>query len=206
MTETGVGHLGLSGFGIFAIVVGSLSLTVLAAILVRRRKSPLAFVVTRSTAMRAVPFVVGTWLVLAAGCAAAASTTVLPAGGPPKIPHVLEGREGQCLACHEAGVVGAPKIPAKHAGRTGDMCPLCHVPAGASAPMLATAPAHSPGVKPISSTAGGPPQIPHSLEGRNQCLMCHEAGVAGAPKVPASHAGRTSDMCPACHRPSAAGR
>ncbi|MDO8670035.1 MAG: hypothetical protein Q7O66_01215, partial [Dehalococcoidia bacterium] len=131
MTETGVGHLGFSGFSVFAIVVGLISLTVLAVILVRQRKSPLALVVKPSTAKRAAPFVVTTWLMLSVGCYATTPALVVT-GGPPKIPHTLEGREGQCLMCHEAGIAGAPRVPAKHAGRTSDICHLCHIPAVAS--------------------------------------------------------------------------
>ena len=48
--------------------------------------------------------------------------------------------------------------------------------------------------------AGGPPQVPHALAGREgQCLLCHETGVAGAPKAPDSHQGRTNDICHLCH-------
>jgi hypothetical protein len=47
-----------------------------------------------------------------------------------------------------------------------------------------------------------PPQIPHPLEGRDACLVCHETGAAGAPKVPADHVGRTNEMCRGCHQPA----
>jgi ABC-type Fe3+-hydroxamate transport system substrate-binding protein len=47
----------------------------------------------------------------------------------------------------------------------------------------------------------GPPGIPHTLEGRADCLVCHQTGVAGAPRVPADHAGRTSAVCQTCHKP-----
>lgn len=50
--------------------------------------------------------------------------------------------------------------------------------------------------------AGGPPAIPHPLVGRENCLACHEQGLGGAPQVPADHAGRTNDVCQACHLPS----
>lgn len=45
----------------------------------------------------------------------------------------------------------------------------------------------------------GPPQIPHAKEGRTDCLSCHQQGVNGAPKYPTDHAGRTNDICVACH-------
>src|SRR5574341_1209809 len=69
--------------------------------------------------------------------------------GPPDIPHPLEGRD-QCLACHQTGAAGAPKIPDNHAGRTEDMCLNCH-------------------------TQATVPEIPHILEGRENCLDCHSA-------------------------------
>ena len=44
--------------------------------------------------------------------------------------------------------------------------------------------------------------IPHELAGRDNCLMCHEAGT-GASASPADHAGRTNDLCAAaCHKPA----
>lgn len=230
MTKISIGHVAFLGFTVFAIVVGSLSCSVL-RIAVRRRKFPLAFVVKLPVTRRAVPFVATALLLLAAGCDAEKPTLSLT-GGPPNIPHTLEGREGQCLLCHEQGVAGAPKAPANHIGRTADMCTLCHIPATVSAsshssevgatpfPGVIATPLAVVGATPspvVGSTAlpavgatplpvGGPPRIPHSLKGREgQCLMCHEQGVAGAPKVPANHAGRTSDVCTGCHQPSASG-
>lgn len=43
-----------------------------------------------------------------------------------------------------------------------------------------------------------PPKIPHPLEGRDDCLLCHEAG--GLKPFPENHAGRTSDICLSCHK------
>lgn len=47
-----------------------------------------------------------------------------------------------------------------------------------------------------------PPPIPHSLEGRQDCNLCHATGVGGAPKFPADHTGRTNEMCRVCHQPA----
>ncbi len=115
------------------------------------------------------------------------ATTVPATTGVPTIPHDLAGRD-QCLLCHAVGGP-APNVPADHAGRTNDMCESCHKPAGAAAPAGA-APA-----------ASAPPLVPHSLEARSQCLLCHAAGGA-ATNVPADHAGRTNDTCLGCHKPS----
>ena len=220
-------------------------------------------------------------------------------GGPPPIPHPLEGRDA-CLGCHEAGLAGAPKVPADHAGRTNDMCRLCHQPASAAptsptvsaSPTSAASPttaatstveatstrlhlqprkqrrqppwfllrrvrlqpvqlqplrpcrqlpqlqllAPSPtatrpaatatpaGPAPVPHTlegrqdclkchiapatkataVGGPPTIPHTLVGRQTCLACHQEGIGGAPRVPQNHAGRTNDTCQGCHKPKEA--
>jgi hypothetical protein len=101
------------------------------------------------------------------------------------IPHPVEGREA-CLACHEAGLGGASKIPDDHVGRADETCGQCHVAAAAA-----------PGaVSPISPAL---PLIPHPVEGREACLTCHEAGLGGASKIPADHAGRTDETCRQCH-------
>lgn len=47
-----------------------------------------------------------------------------------------------------------------------------------------------------------PPLIPHSLEGRADCRLCHEAGIGGAPQFPSDHSQRPSDVCLACHEPA----
>jgi hypothetical protein len=39
--------------------------------------------------------------------------------------------------------------------------------------------------------------VPHGLEGRDDCLMCHAGGTYA---VPTDHDGRTSDTCLNCHR------
>lgn len=50
-----------------------------------------------------------------------------------------------------------------------------------------------------------PPVVPHDLEGREQCLMCHTPGaMEPVPDAPASHAGRGNETCTWCHAPDAA--
>jgi hypothetical protein len=56
----------------------------------------------------------------------------------------------------------------------------------------------------LTAAQATPPAIPHSLEGRDACLACHETGIAGAPQIPADHSGRTNDMCRGCHQPASA--
>jgi mono/diheme cytochrome c family protein len=43
-----------------------------------------------------------------------------------------------------------------------------------------------------------PPQVPHTLEGRSDCLLCHDLG--GLKPFPEDHAQRTSDICLICHK------
>ncbi len=83
-------------------------------------------------------------------------------------------------------------------------------PASAPAPKPAPAPAPAPAPMPVVTPAPattsvpdvGPPRIPHDLEGRDNCLMCHKDGIGGAPKVPTNHVGRTSETCRSCHQPA----
>lgn len=46
----------------------------------------------------------------------------------------------------------------------------------------------------------GPPPVPHSLEGRDQCLVCHGTGALGAPIIPDNHADRPNNTCLLCHQ------
>ena len=110
-----------------------------------------------------------------------------------ELPHEIARRE-DCLLCHGEGIGGAQRVPADHAGRANDTCQLCHEPPGAEgAPALAPSPA---------APALG--ELPHEVAGREDCLMCHEEGIAGAKQVPADHAGKANDTCQLCHEPPAA--
>lgn len=96
----------------------------------------------------------------------------------PHIPHTLEGRT-ECLLCHNTS--GIKPFPEDHAGRTSTTCTTCHKSIEAPAP----------------TPAGTPTIIPHVLEGRDDCLICHTSGDYA---VPADHTGRTSSTCLDCHR------
>ena len=80
---------------------------------------------------------------------------------PPVIPHTLENRD-DCLACHAEGIGGAPQVPADHEGRVSESCRVCHTAA-------------------MTDQA---PTIPHTLEGREDCLACHSPGPAEAAAPP----------------------
>ena len=55
-------------------------------------------------------------------------------------------------------------------------------------------------VTPTAPVSVAPPQIPHTLEGRSDCLACHQTGVGVAPKIPADHNGRGNEACLSCHK------
>ena len=103
--------------------------------------------------------------------------------------HEIAGKE-QCLACH--GPKGVSPMPSNHEGRPQESCLVCHKPGPTPTPGAA-----KPGAaKPATGVAG---TIPHALEGKEKCELCH-AG-AGSPKpVPADHAGRANTTCTACHK------
>jgi predicted CXXCH cytochrome family protein len=105
----------------------------------------------------------------------------------PEIAHSVEDR-GDCLACHGAG--GIVAFPEGHAGRTNELCLGCHVPL--------TAPPEASQTPILVSLTNSFPRIPHRLQGRSNCLLCHDPeGLLPSPK---DHTGRTNDMCRTCHK------
>jgi hypothetical protein len=100
------------------------------------------------------------------------------------MPHPVAGQE-DCLLCH--GPKGIRPFPADHADRSQDICIGCHMPLPEPTP--------APTAEPTS--AAGAPAIPHSLEGRDDCLVCH--GPNGVRPFPADHANRGNDTCTGCH-------
>jgi nitrate/TMAO reductase-like tetraheme cytochrome c subunit len=109
----------------------------------------------------------------------------------PSIPHTLEGRRDRCLTCH--GVDGFKPYPADHLGRTTETCLSCHKVATPEGDTAGTEGATS--TEPMS--AASPPPVPHTLEGRDDCLLCHN--LDGVKPFPADHEGRTADTCLSCH-------
>ena len=124
---------------------------------------------------RATPIALAFGLLLAAAGSAGAQE----AAKPPVPPHDLAGKEN-CTMCHKVGgEMGG--MPANHEGYTAANCLLCH---SANSPMQ----------------SGSPPAIPHGLEGKDNCLMCHKTGVMNAPKAPESHADFKNEDCGTCHK------
>ncbi len=107
------------------------------------------------------------------------ASTGVRIGAP--IPHPVEGQE-ECNGCH--GENGIRPFPSDHAGRTDESCLVCHQPGTAEGGTVAAAAA-----------------IPHAVEGRETCSQCH-GGTTSLLPLPASHSGRSDDMCTACHKPA----
>lgn len=100
---------------------------------------------------------------------------------PSVMAHSAEGRD-DCMMCHKAGAMEpVPDAPASHAEFPNGICVMCHAPDAA-----------------VQTTA--PTAIPHSLEGRDDCMMCHKPGaMEPVPDAPADHEGRESNYCTLCH-------
>jgi len=130
-------------------------------------------------------FVISLLLVAAIGCSSSTETVdsstnedeISQEQHAPSIPHVLIDREN-CLGCHSEATLLS--VPSSHQGRENDSCTGCHA--------LAANP-----------TSGVAKSIPHTIEGRENCLLCHASGTSEG--IPSSHQGRTSDTCVACHQP-----
>jgi len=103
---------------------------------------------------------------------------------PDLIPHTTAGLS-ECRLCHDQS--GVRPYPKDHTAIPGDFCTLCH----REAP-VGSLPSLSPAIA---------PSILHTLEGRQDCLSCHDL-PGFEPVLPADHADRTNDTCTTCHNPA----
>ena len=126
-------------------------------------------------------------LAVVSACGGSNPGRIQPAGDAPPILHSVEGRE-ECLICHLTGLASSPEVPEHHRGRANNTCGLCHRPFGATIAGVATL-ASSPGAA----------VVPHPLEGREECVMCHVTGSPQITQMPADHTGRTDADCHLCH-------
>jgi hypothetical protein len=142
--------------------------------------------------------------------------------GAPKYPADHQGRTNeQCLLCHKQGsgtptaeqTVGAGEIISETVTATAPETQTITASETATITAETETPPPSPQVTVSAEPTGVPtqptpaptlsvPRIPHPLEGRDDCLACHATGVGGAPRLTASHAGRTKEMCQLCHQPA----
>ena len=96
-----------------------------------------------------------------------------------------------CFRCHDGEHVAAEgsSVPRD--------CTACH---SLPRPLLAEETAPSPALavsaeQPVSA-GHVVPALSHEVEGREQCLMCHQTGALAVPK---SHEGIANEACTACH-------
>src|SRR3990172_4936023 len=96
---------------------------------------------------------------------------------------VVDRSRELCGYCHNS-ILGRradfPRVDLEeHGGKAA--CVTCHNP-------------HNPGLgQGQGQGQAKPPAVPHSLQGRDDCLVCHSA--AGIKPFPKDHAGRTKETC-----------
>jgi cytochrome c-type protein NapB len=125
----------------------------------------------------------------------ASPTPATPTGAAPPIPHELEGR-ADCLRCHDPSGNVRP-APPDHTGRPATVCQTCHQPASGVIPQPTAATAVPTATAPVLGMA---PAIPHDLQGRENCLACHDPDGNVKPASP-DHKGRPATVCQSCHQP-----
>jgi nitrate reductase (cytochrome), electron transfer subunit len=147
-------------------------------------------------------------------------------GAPPRVPHGLtaeEFRTTTCNTCHERGgwssrfaayvpltphpewasclqchATDAPLMGSAMPVAGADaVCAQCHAPAGARVvlPAIDWRPAAWPGVR-SRARDGTPPEIPHDLQLRGNCLACH-MGPSAVAEIRTTHPERAN--CRQCH-------
>jgi len=123
-------------------------------------------------------------------------------GAPPVIPHEVAGwgREG-CLNCHMPGSTeNGERVAAPRSHPAWGDCRQCHVERRTTEPFFETDftplryASRGPRQTPIS-----PPLIPHLIQNREDCAVCH-IGAQAPTALRAAHGGRPN--CRQCHLPS----
>lgn len=105
------------------------------------------------------------------------------------VPLVGAHQRATCDVCHAEGqrvpeyvCSNCHRPPANHLEQA---CDTCHTPEG--------------WVESVASLVAKFPQIPHDLEGQDDCLLCHDPAGQIKP-APADHEGRVNDQCGLCHK------
>ena len=120
-------------------------------------------------------------------------------GAPPVIPHQVAelGREN-CISCHAPGANTNPDLigPPRSHPAWGD-CRQCHVERTTTAVLVSNevTPLRWP-AKGHRQTAISPPMIPHHLQNREDCAVCH-IGEQAPVAIRAAHGYRPE--CRQCH-------
>lgn len=106
----------------------------------------------------------------------------LPSGTIPAIPHSPSGLEN-CLLCH--GRNGPIPFVVTHPWATNETCRSCHTSVS--------------NILPVPPSVNQSPRIPHSIEGLDDCRVCH--GESGIIPYPANHTNIPGSFCTLCHTP-----
>ena len=114
----------------------------------------------------------------------------LPPGMHP-VPLVGAHLRATCAVCHADG----ERVPEY-------ICSNCHMPQENHLPGECDD-CHTPegwveSVAPIVSVS---PEIPHTLEGREDCVQCHAPDSQIRPARASTHTGRINEQCGLCHKP-----
>ena len=116
-----------------------------------------------------------------------------------------------CQECHKPSpaattpttTITTPALPTSTPAPTRTSTPTSTA-TSTGTPQMTTTPVVTPTATPTTTTpaSSGPPPIPADHAGRTTCLACHQTGIGGAPKLPASpdHSSFTDSFCAACHK------
>jgi hypothetical protein len=96
-----------------------------------------------------------------------------------------------CDVCHAEGM-RVPEYVCSNCHRPPEdhleeACDICHTPEG--------------WIDSAASLLASSSQIPHTLDGRDDCLLCHDPAGQVKP-APADHEGRVNEECAVCHTPA----
>ena len=114
-----------------------------------------------------------------------------PAADQPAADQVDAAPAPQDIAAPEQAQADAAPVPQDIAAPEPTQADAAPAPAAAPAPP-------APASAPAAASADGASKVTHAVAGRENCLMCHQAG-GGVVPAPAGHAGRASSSCLACH-------
>jgi hypothetical protein len=105
------------------------------------------------------------------------------------VPLIGAHQRATCDVCHAEGkrvpeyvCSNCHKPPENHLEGA---CDTCHTPEG--------------WVESAASIVAKAPQIPHPLDGRDDCLLCHDPAGQIKP-APANHKNFSNEQCSLCHK------
>jgi len=137
-------------------------------------------------------------------------------GAPPIIPHkITASGKDYCLTCHEKGIVfnkdveiwGKKELRAKITPHPQwQNCLQCHVihediRVFKENTFTEVSLAHPPKPQVDPENPSEPPKMPHQLQNRENCTICHIKKTANAEIIPAHG---EQEYCEACHQPAEA--